>query len=80
MMAAFDPDGLIWIVVGLFRLLVGLVRMGASAVGTVVIILVGCAIAYYAVAVVRQWMAGGEVPRELPDATAASGSVTKDAG
>lgn len=80
MMAAFDPDGLISIVLGLIRLLVALVRIGASGVGSVVIILVCCAIAYYAVAAVRQWFAGDVVPRELPDAAAATGSVTKEVG
>jgi hypothetical protein len=58
MIARFDPDGLIWLVGSLLRLLVSLVRMGASAVGTIVIILVACGLLYAVVAAVRRHFSG----------------------
>ncbi len=54
MIARFDPDGLAWIVVSLFRLLVSLFRAGASAVGTVVMVLVLCGLVYAAVLWLRR--------------------------
>lgn len=78
MIASFDPDGLIWVVVTLIRLLVALVRVGASAVGTIVILIVGCAIAYFTVAAVRQWLTGETSLRDLTDVTEAARPTSKD--
>jgi hypothetical protein len=64
--ARFDVDGVAWLVFQLLRFIVALVRLGASAVGTIVIILVACGLLYAVVAAVRRHFsgepAGGGVP------------------
>jgi hypothetical protein len=69
MIARFDPDGLAWLVVSLFRLLVSLLRAGAATVGTVVIVLVLCGLVYVAVAAVRRQLAGEPAKQDFADAS-----------
>lgn len=80
MIAAFDPDGILLLILGVLRLLVALVRVVMSGGGSIVLFVVGCVIIYFAADAARQWLAVDEVPGEQPDATGAPLSATSDGG
>jgi len=79
MIARFDPDGLGWIVVSLVRLLVSLFRVGATAVGTIVMAVVLCGLVYAAVVAIRRYLTEehakqdyAHAKRDMPSSPASS--------
>jgi hypothetical protein len=68
MIARFDPDGLVWIVVTLFRVLGSVLRLGATAVGTVVIALVVCGLVYTAVLALRRYLTDKHTTQDYANA------------